>query len=106
MKIINLYALMVQKMNAVGCAALMGNTSLKEHLSSTSSIYTDKKISAKKCSWGLKNKSKIIKKKLSTKFVFPKNFLGKFLGGILGCLVRPTPHPGVVCGRKTIHFFL
>ena len=26
--------------NAVGCAALMGNTSLKEHLPSTSSIYT------------------------------------------------------------------
>ena len=26
--------------NAVGCAALMGNTSLKEHLPSTSSLYT------------------------------------------------------------------
>ena len=33
-----------------------------------------------------------------------KNFFGG--GGILGCLGRPTPPPGVARGRKTIHFFL
>ena len=40
MKIINLYTQIDSKTeNAVGCAALMGSTSLKEHLPSTSSIY-------------------------------------------------------------------
>ena len=47
---------------------------------------TEKKNSAKKCSWGLKT--------------------GGGGGRILGCLGRPRPHPGVARGRKTIHFFL
>ena len=49
-----------------------------------------------------------------TKFCFFKNVPGVlkrmhnffFRGGILGCLGRPTPPPGVARGRKMIHFFL
>ena len=39
-------------------------------------------------------------KRMQTKIYFSGG------GGILGCLGRPTPPPGVVRGRKTIHFFL
>ena len=47
---------------------------------------TEKKNSAKKCSWGLKTPG------------------GG--GGFWGVCGAPRPHPGVVRGRKTIHFFL
>ena len=66
---------------------------------------TGKKISAKKCSWGLKTQ----KKKLfwgGEKFLsfFPLFFGGG--GGFWGVWGAPRPHPGIARGRKTIHFFL
>ena len=66
---------------------------------------------AKTSSWGLKTQTKKQNK------IWGEGGGGeKFLkcswgsetggGGILGCLGRPTPPPGVTRGRKTIHFFL
>ena len=75
---------------------------------------TEKKNSAKKCSWGLKT-PKINKKLFSLLIFFFKNVPGVLKrmkkktfrrgGGILGCLERPTTPPGSRAGRKTIHFF-
>ena len=78
---------------------------------------TENKISAKKCSWGLKMQKK---KKKNSEFFSLLNFFFKNVpgvlkciqkknifrgGGILWCLGRPTPPPGGRAG-KTIHFFL
>ena len=73
---------------------------------------TEKKISTKKCSWGLKTPKIIFIFFLGggaknfifspTKIFFPgvlkKNFGGG--GGILGCLGRPTPPPGGRAGSE------
>ena len=71
---------------------------------------------AKTSSWGLKTPKFFFFP--YTKYFFLKNVPGVLKrmhnfyfffgggGGILGCLGRPTPHPGVARGRKTIHFFL
>ena len=40
MKATNLFTPMDRRQNAAGCAALMGSSSLNEHLPSASSIYT------------------------------------------------------------------
>ena len=54
---------------------------------------TETKISAKKCSWGLKTPKK---RKISEFF----SLLNFFRGGILGCLGRPTPPPGGRAGSE------
>ena len=78
---------------------------------------TEKKISAKKCSWGLKTPQKKKKnfflrggggggRKISEFFFPTKIFLVGGGGGFWGVWGAPRPHPGVARGRKTIHFFL
>ena len=59
---------------------------------------TEKKISAKKCSWGLKTP-------WGSETHANKNFIWGG-GGFWGVWGAPRPHPGVARGRKTIHFFL
>ena len=68
---------------------------------------TEKKISAKKCSWGLKT----AKKKKKKNFFEGGGGGGRKIsrgggGGFWGVWGAPRPHPGVARGRKTIHFFL
>ena len=58
---------------------------------------TEKKISAKKCSWGLKFVFKNVPgvlKRMQTKIYFSGG------GEILGCLGRPTPPPGGRAGSE------
>ena len=84
-------------------------------------LLTEKKIFAKKCSWGLKTHQK--NKKLGgggEKFL---NFFSKNVPGVLKRMQKkiifqrgggdfgvfggaPRPHLGVARGQKTIHFFL
>ena len=62
---------------------------------------TEKKCSAKKCSWGPKTQKLF--------FFFFKNNIDLFFGGgggFWGVWGAPRPHPGVARGRKAIHFFL
>ena len=59
---------------------------------------TEKKNSAKKCSWGLKTPQKKNKKLGSETHANKKIFSGG--GGILGCLGRPTPPPGGRAGSE------
>ena len=78
---------------------------------------TEKKCSAKKCSWGPNwgPKTQKKKKKKISEFFFPTNFFFQkcswgsethanknlfFGGGILGCLGRPTPPPGGRAGSE------
>ena len=83
-------------------------------------IFNWNKISANKCSWGLK----MPKKKIGGGgggvffsiliYFFQKCFWGSEThakkkisgGGFWGVWGAPRPHPGVAWGRKTIHFFL
>ena len=95
---------------------------------------TEKKISAKKCSWGLNDAQKIKNRffffeggggRKISEFFFPTKIFffqkcswgiwnackQKFIfrgggGGFWGVWGAPRPHPGVARGRKTIHFFL
>ena len=64
---------------------------------------TEKKCSAKKCSWGPKTQKK--KCSWGSETHANKTFF-RGGGGFWGVWGAPRPHPGVARGRKTIHFFL
>ena len=71
---------------------------------------TEKKNSAKKCSWGLKTQKCSVF--FPTKFFFrnvpgvAKKYIFRGGGGVWGVWGALRPHPGVARGQKTIHIFL